>query len=125
LNPKSFTISSKVLLIVEDFDFIRNVIGKEFQKNGYTIISVASIEDALLVGKAEFPSAIIVDFEMRSNDPYLTISVLHKALPDSSIIMINGNIKCSNTEKARELGAERILERDFRISDIDEFFILP
>ena len=120
MKKNSLKKIAKVLLIVEDFDFVRNLIGKEFQRNGYTIISVGSIEDALLVGKTDYPRVIIVDFDMRSNDPYLTVSVLHEAFPDSSIVVMNGNIKHASDEKAKEAGALRTLERDPHISDFDE-----
>jgi DNA-binding NarL/FixJ family response regulator len=120
LETKKVHTKNKILLIVEDFDFIRNILGKEFQKHHYTIISVGSIDDALFVAQTDTPDTIIIDFEMRSNDPYRALSVLHNSLPDAYTILMNGNSKRSTEEKAKASGADRTLERAVNISTLDE-----
>jgi two-component system response regulator RegA len=120
MKLKSIEEKSKVLLIVEDFDFIRNLVGKYFQSRGYDVISVASTSDALLISKTELPSVIVVDFDMRRNDPYLIISVLHNALPDSYLILMNGIHTHCSEEKAKEAGANRTLERNFQSTILDD-----
>ena len=110
----------KVLLIVEDFDQIRNILGKFFQVNGYVVISVGTLDDALHVGRSENPSLLIVDFEMQKNDPYRILSILHHSLPESNVALMNGARQRCNEEKAHEAGASRILERSLNISALEE-----
>jgi DNA-binding NtrC family response regulator len=105
----------KTLLIVEDFDIIRNLIGKEFQRNGFTIISVGRVTDAVLVGETNPPDVIIVDYDMRSSDPYQAISILHQTLPGSAVFLMNGSRNRCVEEKARLAGAQNILERIFQL----------
>ncbi len=120
MKKRLATEKENVLLIIEDFDFIRTLVGKEFQKNGYTIISVGTIEDAIFVGKTDPPAVVIVDFEMRSSDPYIALSILRNTLSYAYIILMNGNIRHGSEEKAREAGAQRTMERSFSLSTLDE-----
>ena len=103
----------KVLMIVEDFDFIRNMVGKYFQIDGYELISAGNMQEAMAIGQWEQPMVVIVDFDMVSDDPYLIVSILHNILPLSQIIIVNGRSRHCDTEAARIAGANRILERLF------------
>ncbi len=108
-----------VLMIVEDFDFIRNIVGKYFQTNGYDIISAGNMQEAMAIGQWDQPHIIIVDFDI-SNDPYLIVSILHNILPLSQIIMVNGRSRHCDTEEAKIAGANRILERLFNPEVLEE-----
>jgi CheY-like chemotaxis protein len=103
----------KVLMIVEDYDFIRNVVGRYFQNDGYEIISAGNMKEAMAIAERELPKVVIVDFDMRSNDPNLIISILHNLLPFSQIVLVNGRNNRCNKEEALLAGADRILERIF------------
>ena len=67
-----------------------------------------------MIGKSESPSVIVVDYEMQKHDPYLALSVIHEALPASSIVLMNGLKEHCSEEKAKIAGAQRILERVFQ-----------
>ena len=110
----------KVLMIVEDFDYIRNVVGKYFQLNGYDIISVGNLHEAMAIGQLEQPQVVIVDFDMASNDPYLIVSILHNILPLSQLIMVNGRSRHCDKEEANIAGVNRILERIFNSEVLEE-----
>jgi response regulator RpfG family c-di-GMP phosphodiesterase len=110
----------KVLMIVEDYDFIRNVVGGYFQTDGYEIISAGNMQEAMVIGEAELPKVVIVDFDMKTNDPYLIVSILHNILPLSQIVLVNGRHKQCNQEEAKIAGVNRILERIFDPAVLDE-----
>ena len=110
----------KVLMIVEDYDFIRNLVGKYFQLNSYEIISAGNMQEAMVVGQWEQPKVVIVDFDMVSNDPYLIVSILHNILPLSQIIMVNGRSRHCNSEEAKIAGVNKILERLFNPEVLEE-----
>jgi len=103
----------KVLMIVEDYDFIRNVVGKYFQNDGYGIISAGNMKEAMAIAESELPKVVIVDFDMRTNDPYLIISILHQILPLSQIVLVNGRHKHCDREEAKIAGADKVIERIF------------
>jgi response regulator RpfG family c-di-GMP phosphodiesterase len=105
--------AKKVLMIVEDFDFIRNVAGRYFQTDGYDIISAGNLKEAMAIAEAELPKVVMVDFDMMSNDPYLIVSILHNILPLSHIVLVNGRYKHCDIQDAKLAGADKILERIF------------
>lgn len=107
-------------MIVEDYDFIRNLVGKYFQLNSYEIISAGNMQEAMVVGQWEQPKVVIVDFDMVSNDPYLIVSILHNILPLSQIIMVNGRSRHCNSEEAKIAGVNKILERLFNPEVLEE-----
>jgi DNA-binding NtrC family response regulator len=109
----------KILMIVEDFDFIRNLVGKYFLRDGYEIISAGNMQEAMVIGQWEQPKMVIVDFDM-SNDTYLIVSILHSILPASQIIMVNGRSRHCNSEEAKTAGVNRILERLFNPEVLEE-----
>ena len=110
----------KVLMIVEDYDFIRNLVGQYFQLNGYEIISAGNMQEAMVVGQWEQPKIAIVDFDMVSNDPLLIVSILHNILPFTKIIMVDGRSRHCNREEAKIAGVTRILERLFNPEVLEE-----
>jgi response regulator RpfG family c-di-GMP phosphodiesterase len=109
----------KVLMIVEDFDFIRNLVGRQLQMDGYEVISAGNIHEAAEIGQREQPEVVITDFDM-SNDPYVIVSILHNILPMSRIIMVNGRSRHCDTEEAKTAGADVILEREFNPAVLEE-----
>ncbi|MDP4221292.1 MAG: response regulator [Bacteroidota bacterium] len=103
----------KTLMIVEDFDFIRSLVGKHFQTDGYDIISAGNMQEAMNLGQQEQPNVVIVDFDMTSNDPYLIISILHNILPMSQIVLMNGRSRHCDTDEAKTAGVDKILDRTY------------
>ena len=114
------TQMKKVLMIVEDFDFIRNQVGRYFQIDGYEVISAGNMQESLAIGQREQPAVVIVDFDMASNDPYIIVSILHNILPLSEIVMVNGRSRHCNIEEAKVAGANVILERVFNPSVLED-----
>jgi ActR/RegA family two-component response regulator len=104
------TREKKTLMIVEDFDYVRNLIGRYFQQDGFEIISAGTMQEAMSIAQYNQPQVVIVDFDM-SNDPYVIVSILHNILPLSRIIIINGRKRDCNTEDAKTAGANQILDR--------------
>src|SRR5450631_534930 len=109
----------KVLMIVEDFDFIRSIVGKSFQIKGYDIISAGNMQEAMAIGQWDQPHILFVDFDM-SNDSYLTVSALHTILPLSQIILVNGRNRHCDIGKEKTAGANKILERLFNPEVLEE-----
>ena len=107
-------------MIVEDYDFIRNLVGQYFQLNGYEIISAGNMQEAMVVGQWEQPKVVIVDFDMVSNDPLLIVSILHNILPCTKIIMVDGRSRHCDREEAKIAGVTRILERLFNPEVLEE-----
>ena len=105
----------KVLMIVEDYDFIRNLVGRSFQLDGYEVISAGNMHEALTIGQREQPDFVIVDFDL-SNDPYIVVSILHNIIPLSKILMVDGRSRHCDEEEAKTAGVNVILQRELEPS---------
>lgn len=116
MNESLDNETRNILLIVEDFDAIRNLLGKYFQNEGYTVISVGRTQDVLLLGKTEELQIVLVDLDMSGDDPYHTISTIHEAFPSTYVILMEGNANHSITDKAIRAGAREILKRTYDLS---------
>jgi len=110
-NAENYTMK-KTILIVEDFDYIRNLTGRYFEMNGYQVISAGNLHEASAIGAHEKPKLIIADFDI-SNDPYVIAALLHSILPESRIVMIDGRAGNCNEEAAAKAGVSAVLARSF------------
>jgi len=109
----------KVLMIVEDYDYIRNMVGRYFQIDGYEVISAGNMHESMAIAQSEQPQTVIVDFEM-SNDPYVIVSILHNILPMSRIILVNGRSRHCDSIEAKTAGVDMVLEREFNPAVLEE-----
>jgi ActR/RegA family two-component response regulator len=112
--------SDKVLLIIEDFDFIRNLVGKFFQFSGYSVVSVAGVQDALQVSRSESPSIVMIDYEMKRDNPYRVISAIRDVLQESYLVLVNDSRNNCNTDYAMGNGVNQILPRAIETVDLRE-----
>ncbi len=108
----SHPVSKKrVLLIVEDFDNIRNLFGRYLSVHDFEVISAGTIADAIALGKEAAPDIVLVDFDMRSADPYKNITALHTALPLSRLVTIDGSNRHILEDRAKIAGASTVVPR--------------
>lgn len=105
------TGKKKVLLIVEDFDIIRNLFGRYLSVHDFEVISAATIADAIALSAESAPDIVLVDFDMRSPDPYKNITALHTALPLSRLVTIDGSNRHILEDKAKIAGATTVVPR--------------
>lgn len=101
----------KILLIVEDFDVIRNLYGRYFSIHDFEVISAATIADAIALSMESVPDIVFIDFEMYSADPYKNINALHIALPQSRLVTIDGNNRHILEDKAKIAGISTVVSR--------------
>lgn len=105
------TGKKKVLLIVEDFDTIRNLFGRYLSVHDFEVISAGTIADAIVLGKEAAPDIVLMDFDMRSPDPYKSITALHNALPHSRLVTVDGSNRHILEDKAMNAGANTVVPR--------------
>ena len=101
----------KSILLVGDTFFIPHNIADYFQKQEYHLVSIGSYGSEIFAGIRTKPEIIIVDYEMQYNDPYLVISILHKALPSSLIAIMNGHCTHCNPMAAKAAGVLIVVQK--------------
>jgi ActR/RegA family two-component response regulator len=103
------TPKKHALLLIENFDKMRNTLGRQCAENGYEVAATGSLESALMLAKNENPDVVIFDFNMKMmHDPYVAVSLLHNALPKGKIIILYRG-ELGLVEKLRSLGASSIV----------------
>ncbi|MEM5788774.1 MAG: response regulator, partial [Syntrophobacteraceae bacterium] len=79
------------VLIVDDEEGIRKVLGISLADSGYKVLTACSGEEALTVLKAERPSIILTDIKMPGMDGIELLRRIKLEQPEAEVIMITGH----------------------------------
>ena len=108
-----------VVLILEDFDSIRAYLKNHFKMQGYDVLSAATIRDAVELAENEYPQAVIIDYDLNSEDAYDAIRRLRGILPLSYIVLMGGPDTAKIEENAKRSGASRVLAKAYELGELD------
>lgn len=98
-----------VLLIVEEFDDIRSVIGRDFARQGYEVFSSSTLCGALAIAWEETPQVIIVEYGLNGESSLRAIEHLRAAQPKSTIVLAGAPKAAEIEERAILAGASKVL----------------
>lgn len=86
------TLNEKmVLLLVDDEEDIREVLGIDLQDMGYTVHTAENGEEALAIFQREKPQIVLSDIKMPGMDGIDLLKQIKKQRPDTEVIMITGH----------------------------------
>jgi CheY-like chemotaxis protein len=99
------------LMLVEDDNNLREIYEARLQAEGYTIVSAADGEEALVVAKAEKPDLIISDVMMPKISGFEMLDILRNTdeLKATKVIMLTALGQSDDQQRADRLGADRYL----------------
>lgn len=81
----------KKLLLVDDEEGIRKVLGISLMDMGYAVLTADNGLDALAVFKAENPSIVLTDIKMPGMDGIQLLQAIKSENPEAEVIMITGH----------------------------------
>lgn len=81
----------KKLLLVDDEEDIRDVLGIYLSDMGYQVLTAENGEDALRIFRNETPAIILSDIKMPGMNGIELLGVIKKENPDTEVIMITGH----------------------------------
>ncbi len=97
------------LLLLEDFDVLRNTLGRCCSNAGFSVVSTGNLYSAISHAKEEHPEVVIFDFNLKiMDDPYVALSVLHELLPKSKLVVLNRD-QHEVVGKLRSMGVNEIV----------------
>jgi CheY-like chemotaxis protein len=110
--------SPKCILVVDDEESIRDVIGETLELEGYRVAKAANGRAALILIKASRPDAIVLDLMMPGMDGwgFLEVCRTDELCASTPILVISAYRKLA--EIASSLGVQACLEKPF---DLDVF----
>ena len=81
----------KKLLLVDDEEGIRKVLGISLMDMGYDVLTAENGLDALALFRAEKPSIVLTDIKMPAMDGIQLLQTIKSENPDTEVIMITGH----------------------------------
>jgi len=82
---------AETILLVDDEEGIRKVLGISLQDAGYEVLTAASGEEALNVFRTQKPSLVLTDIKMPGMDGIELLRKIKKESADTEVIMLTGH----------------------------------
>lgn len=109
------------ILIVEDDNFLRDLLARKLTHEKYNLLVAANGEEALELVKNEHPSIILLDLILPGMDGFEVLAEI-KAAPDTAnipVIILSNLGQESDITKAKKLGADEFLiKSNFSIDEV-------
>ena len=105
----------KKILVIDDEEWLREMIHLALQQRGFEVIEAANGADGIEVARKELPDLILCDINMGKVDGYLTLSSLRNEAPTAAIpfILMTGLADSAGMRHGMELGADDYLPKPF------------
>lgn len=107
----------KTVLVVDDSPTDLHLLSGMLTKNGYTVITAASGEEAIERARADMPDLILLDIVMPGMNGFETTRALTKDAKTGSIPVLIVSTKGQETDKVWGL---RQGARDYLVKPVDE-----
>jgi two-component system response regulator RegA len=99
------------LLLVDDDDTFREVLGRALERRGYAVTRAASVDAALIRAQEQPPEYAVVDLRMPGDSGLVLIEKLIELDPNTRIVMLTGYASIATAIEAIKLGAIHYLAK--------------
>ena len=105
----------KTVLLVEDDKKVALALGIRLKAMGYTVVTASDAVSAVSQARRSEPDVILLDINLPGGDGFLVAERLQQLVQTaaSPIIFITASKRSELKQKAKELGAVRLLEKPF------------
>ncbi|MDQ3393438.1 MAG: response regulator [Bacteroidota bacterium] len=112
----------KTILIVDDFESSRNILGRTLEYAGYTVLHGSDGENAMVQLNGTRIDLIITDLNMPGMDGISLIKSLRKTInyKFTPVILLSTNAKSDKQEQAKQAGATAFVEKPFQVEALLE-----
>ncbi len=111
---------AKKILIVDDNDDGRRLVGKVLKMHGYQVIGVATGEDAVIKAQSELPDLILMDIRLPGGIDGLEATRRIKAAPETAhivILALTASVRPEDMQAALDAGCSGFARKPI---DVDE-----
>ncbi len=108
------------LLVVDDEQFVRDLLEDFFAKNGYTVTTAANGETAIDCCRADRFDAALVDLKMPDRTGTDVLGELRAIDPNLPVIIMTGYPTLDSSVEAIRRGAQDYVVKPFRLQDLKE-----
>ncbi|HKW29963.1 MAG TPA: hybrid sensor histidine kinase/response regulator [Verrucomicrobiae bacterium] len=105
----------KKILVIDDEEWLREMIRLALKQKGFDVIEAANGADGIERARRELPDLILCDINMEKVDGYLTLASLRNEAPTAAIpfILMTGLADNAGMRHGMELGADDYLPKPF------------
>ncbi len=110
----------KSILLVEDDEYMVNIMAKVLEEEGYRVHKSLSAEEALRFCRECTPDLIISDVKMGEMDGFALLGEIYSTaeLKHIPFVFLTAHEESAAVRKAKELGATAYITKSFELDDI-------
>jgi DNA-binding response OmpR family regulator len=109
------------VLLVDDDDAIRNMMGRTLEQKGFAVVAVASVTEALRLIATERFDVLITDMHMPNpGDGFTVVSAMRHSQPDALTLLVSGYPDVKSAMAAILLEADEIIMKPFEVGKLAE-----
>lgn len=112
------TDSSQHLLLVDDDEVYRQVLGRALSKRGYEVHPAATLGEALSAARAHRPDFAIVDLKLQHESGLDLLEHLEAINANMRIVLLTGYASIATAVTAMKRGASNYLAKPVRVADV-------
>ncbi len=109
---------TRSLLLVDDDPQIVGVLGKHFEKEGWTVFRAADPTSCAETYERERPDVVMLDLQLPGLSGLRLLEVLRARDPDAAVIMLTGHGDIETAVEAMRLGAENFLTKPVELAHL-------
>jgi len=112
-------MTKETILIVDDEEGIRKVLGISLADRGYTVLTAADASDALTIFSREHPEIVLTDIKMPGMDGIELLRRLKQADPNTEVVVITGHGDMDLAIKSLKYEATDFITKPIDDADLD------
>ena len=109
---------SQNLLLVDDDEVFRQVLGRALSKRGYQVHPAATIEEALSSARLHVPDFAVVDLKLQHESGLDLLEHLKALNTNMRIVLLTGYASIASAVTAMKRGASNYLAKPAMVSDV-------
>ncbi len=106
------------VLVVDDEDALRTVLGSELVSEGYEVGTAADGDDAITEFQKKPYDLVLLDIKMRRMNGFEVLRFIKDKSPKTKVIMLTGFADLKNAIESKKLGAEDFVSKPYDLVDL-------
>ena len=107
-----------LVLVLEDDDSVRELIGRALRANGFDVVAAASGEEALVLEHDRHVDVLLSDVMLPNQNGFETAHQIHQRSPHIPIVFMSGYYDQAVAEAAHLDISSTILQKPFAMADL-------
>ncbi len=114
----SITKDQRNILIADDEEALRKVLGSELINEGYRVTDVGNGADAITFLKKKQFDIAILDINMPEMDGFSVLKYIKQHFPDTKAIMLTGYNDLRHAIESKKYGADDFVGKPYDLNDL-------